>query len=119
MLKERVEATNAAKSELAKDDKLTAFRKLDAGSFADKQFVLMNLVHASDISNPCLRYDLYINWSVILAQEFNEQVSLKVYGQDPEGSGKRLACDGHVPVQRRSRFLRGAGVFPKYDSDES
>jgi len=32
------------------------------------------MVHACDIGNPLLPFDTYMNWSYLLAQEFNEQV---------------------------------------------
>jgi cAMP-specific phosphodiesterase 4 len=30
-------------------------------------------VHACDISNPLLNFESYMNWSFLLAQEFNDQ----------------------------------------------
>ncbi len=34
------------------------------------------MVHACDIGNPLLPFDTYMNWSYLLAQEFNEQVTI-------------------------------------------
>jgi hypothetical protein len=38
------------------------------------KFLLKILIHASDIGNPCMPFDSYINWSILVTQEFNDQV---------------------------------------------
>jgi hypothetical protein len=35
------------------------------------------LVHGADINNPCLDFDIYINWAALLAHEFNHQAALE------------------------------------------
>lgn len=37
------------------------------------------MVHACDIGNPLLPFDTYMNWSYLLAQEFNEQVHIYLF----------------------------------------
>lgn len=39
----------------------------------DRKFILNILTHACDIGNPCLTFNNYMNWSMLLSQEFNDQ----------------------------------------------
>lgn len=36
-----------------------------------------NVFHACDIGNPALEFDNYMNWSILLAHEFNSQAELE------------------------------------------
>ena len=64
------------------------------------------MVHACDIGNPLLPFDTYMNWSYLLAQEFNEQVNyffkkknLISSSIDNERNQKRTGSNGNAEIR--------------------
>ncbi|KAM3132543.1 hypothetical protein pb186bvf_015356 [Paramecium bursaria] len=54
-------------------DELAEFQRLSSEKNDDRQFILNIMVHACDISNPCMGFQNYMNWSYLLSQEFMDQ----------------------------------------------
>ncbi|CAD8062710.1 unnamed protein product [Paramecium primaurelia] len=71
--KDRVNATIDLRDNQNITDPLIRYRGFNKDNFDDRKFILNVLVHACDISNPCLEWDAYMKWSFLLAQEFQDQ----------------------------------------------
>lgn len=66
-LEERVEATAKMNDNSRDESSLTKYRAFKKENFEDRKVLLNALVHACDISNPCLEWDSYMKWSFLLS----------------------------------------------------
>ncbi|OII73546.1 3 5-cyclic nucleotide phosphodiesterase domain-containing protein [Cryptosporidium andersoni] len=49
----------------------------DSYIFTKKQLYEITLLHAADISNPLLNYDIYKKWTVLIFEEIEQQINLE------------------------------------------
>lgn len=50
---------------------------LKVSTAMEKEVIMENVFHACDIGNPALEFNNYMNWSILLAHEFNNQAELE------------------------------------------
>lgn len=71
----RIEATRFVDSGKECPEFLKEFA-FDFKNFNDKRFFMEIFLHGSDIGNPCVPMDMYMNWAYLVTEEFNYQVDL-------------------------------------------
>lgn len=86
-------ATDMAKHNFVLEHFVSSMRNFDKNSVDHRQSVSDVLLHACDIGNPVLKFDLSTIWSLKIIQEFNDQVWKEEELKIPVSEYMRIGSD--------------------------